>query len=69
MIYFFIFILILSIYQIDYIIKNVKEKKVTLIVIYILMVIVVLIIGSYYYLNQYGNSVSYYMFKLLNIDY
>lgn len=69
MIYFFIFILILSIYEIDYIIKNVKGKKVTLIVIYFSMVIIVLIIGLYYYLNKYGYSVSQYIFKLLNIKY
>jgi hypothetical protein len=69
MIYFFIFILILSICEIDYVMKNIKEKKGTIMVIYFSMVIVVLIIGLYYYLNKYGYSVSQYIFKLLNIKY
>ncbi len=69
MIIFLIFILILIIYDIYYIVKNVKEKKKTLIAIYISMVILALTLGVYYYINEYGNSLGYYVLKFLNINY
>ncbi|MDD2505660.1 MAG: hypothetical protein PHF21_05300 [Bacilli bacterium] len=69
MIYFIIFILFLSIYEISYIMKNVTESRNILIVIYIIMAIIVALLGMYYSLNRYGNSISYYMFKVINIYY
>ena len=69
MIYFIIFILILSIYEIHYILKNANDNKKALIIIYIFMAILVLLAGIYYFLYQYGNSIAYYIFKFLKIDY
>lgn len=69
MIFFFIFILMLSIYEIHYIVKNANNDKKTLIIIYSFMTIMTLLLGIYYYSNRFGNSISYYMFKLLNINY
>lgn len=68
MIFFFIFILILSIYEIKAILKNNDNKKAS-IIIYSIITIITLVLGIYYYKNQYGNSFSYYILKLLNISY
>jgi len=69
MIFFFIFISILSIYEIYYIIKNINDKKATHIIIYCVMAITVLGLGIYYNSNEYGNSLTYYALKILKIEY
>lgn len=69
MIYFFIFILMLSIYELYTIAKSNDSNKTVLIVVYIFLTIFVLAIGIYYYLYQFGNSLTYYIFKLFNIHY
>lgn len=59
----------LSIYELYTIVKSNDSNKTVLIIIYICMTIFVLAIGIYYYLYQFGNSLTYYIFKLLNINY
>jgi hypothetical protein len=68
MIFFFIFILILSIYEIKQILKNGDNKKASIIV-YLLITSCTIFAGIYYYTNQYGNSIIYYILKLLNVKY
>jgi|GEM_PF-2299177 len=69
MTFLFIFIIILSVYEIHYIIKNANDIKTPLIILYCFIAIISLLIGVYYYVNQFGNSISYYIFKILNIKY
>jgi len=67
MIYFLIFIIMLSIYELYTIAKGNDSNKTILIIIYICMTLFVTAIGIYYYLFRFGNSLTYYIFKLLNI--
>ncbi len=68
MIFFFIFVLFLSIYEIYNIAKNEKDKKATLVIIYISIATLTILAGIYYYLNKYGNSIGYYIIEFLNIN-
>lgn len=69
MIFFYIFILFLSIYEINNIIKNNSNNKKCLIIIYISMTIVVVIIFINYQINRYDKSLAYYILNFFNISY
>ena len=69
MIYLFIFILLLSIYEIYYIIKNANDIKIPLIILYSSITFVVILLGVYYNYNKYDNSIAYYILKILKISY
>lgn len=62
----------LSIYEIYCIIKDNntnKKDKIIQIILYSVMLLMVSLIGIYFYLNRFGNSLSYYIFKIFNIHY
>jgi multisubunit Na+/H+ antiporter MnhB subunit len=59
-----IFLLALSIFEIHSIWGNKRDAAV-----YIVLVIIGYILGMLYISNPYGNSISYYIFKYLNISY
>ncbi|MCX8075176.1 MAG: hypothetical protein N2749_06285 [Clostridia bacterium] len=69
MIHFLIFVLVLSIVQIYWIIKNDKETKKLSIIIYCSMAIVAIILGLYYYQYRPTSSIASYIFKILKIQY
>lgn len=66
MIYFFVFVVIMYIYNMSYIKQYVNNDK-KLIVIFNIMMILVVSAGVYYYSVRFGHSLAYYIFKLLHI--
>lgn len=68
MIFFFIFILMLTIYEIYHITKDnklSKEDKIRLYIVYTIILIFALGAGIYYYLNI--NGILHYILKVLNV--
>lgn len=59
-----IFLLALSIFEIHSLCDNKRDAAV-----YIVLVIICYILGMLYISNPYGNSISYYILKYLNITY
>lgn len=68
MILFIIFILILLVQEFDYI-KNKANNDNKLKIVYIVLAIIALATGLFYFINNDQHSLSYYIFKLLNIHY
>lgn len=64
---FFLYLIILSIYEIKIILGNEKENKIKNIIIYFVMLILCVTVGMYYYKNKYGTSLAGHLFVLLNI--
>lgn len=69
MIFFFVFILCLTIYEIYSIVKEKRSDTKLQIIIYLCMTVVVIAIAVYYYLFRFENSFTYYIFKIFNIHY
>lgn len=69
MIFFVAFLIFLSIYEIYYILHNCTADKKKMIILYCVMATAITMFAWYYYQNRFGNSFSYYIFKMLNISY
>lgn len=67
MVVFFIFLIVLTIYQISTILERRKEDVKKSIIIYFIFLILTIIVWLYYKDNFYGDSLSTKIFRLLNI--
>lgn len=67
MVVFFIFLIVLTIYQISTILERRKEDVKKSIIIYFVFLSLTIIVWLYYKDNFYGDSLSTKIFRLLNI--
>lgn len=72
MIFFFVFVIIITVYENYCIVKNCtmdKRNKKYIFITYYIILILTVSSGIYYYLNVNGSSLFYNLFKFLNIHY